>query len=1104
MLFGDFLQGRKIYQNGYEALQPKVSVVMPTYCRNAEGLLDRCIRSVLGQTFSDFEFIIVDDGSTDGSQQVIEGFASADPRIVYVRHDINSGLPAVRTNEGILLARAPYVAFVFDDNIWDEYCLEKLMASMEKIPADVHYAKTKTIINGEKQVLLGEIPLTREFLQHLNTIPNGSILCTRGFFEKYGLYDPHIVARRVCDWDLWLRSIGLGACFYQMEEVLSVELGPSSPVSIGRSVEWDYKIVLSYITDEKKVGQRIAALRPENIAEYDVFSPAVLLPYFRNYSEWTHLESVVYKPYFDMHSSFSYHPLVYHNRLTDPSFQQPVFATVPACSVWSSRKRILLVRNIFDGILSDWKAALEECDEYIVLTCSEWQLGQFKAWEVDAVILFDCVAPFIQPVVKELRAAQIPVGYVVYHGLSSAYSENENWYLDYSKLESVRDVLGEYMYFPGSFTEWSPKQAEQAKALMRLASAVLYYDDQLDSAINQHTLPKLKVEWLFEEGHYNDSSRQNSRIYIYCGDAPARSPEVLAQLEAVREAEWAEKLTVITYPGDSAKLVRSKLPAATIIETWESLFHIRNKIDKGLVLFPDELIKQLGAKDLSIIREYFSAKDLTMCTLGHCLEGTGPDSKVYFHHPSSDLCNIPSERPIASRRSLYLNTVCQALFLHARLIDIAQSPRCLVFINSTLLAGSEAYGLMVAKLLKRLGFEVEVCIPSENYLGKDGDPADVNDWLKVRGLSEARVMPYDTHYFGPRLFAIESKIRMAKLCKKLKDCNTALVVCSGLMPEVAVSAHIRNIPLVHALFQPTGCEIDILTQFRDTTDGTISDSKWSADWWQKWLAPSVTAVPSHVERLDFKMRNHSLPVRPVQIAIGGTVQPRKRQLEALKAIESLVAAGHDLQINIYGYRLEIFSEYISGMEQLVADSALSGRVIFHGLVDMNTIVRNNHIILSSSVDESLPQTFLYAMAAGLVAVACPAGGISELVQDGRTGFLAKGFEVEDIKTALERALNCRDEWPRIITETRTFIAENYSELIAMNKLVTALYSGVTMARSKGRDIARDLALAMQAKQSYYSLLEPILYPLHRPIGRARAFLGKLRRFIRSRCNMSVF
>jgi len=79
---------------------PKVSVVIPTY--NRAHLVGRAIRSVLNQTYQDFEIIVVDDGSTDNTKEVVKSFN--DPRIRYIRHEKNRGGSAAR-NTGIRAAR---------------------------------------------------------------------------------------------------------------------------------------------------------------------------------------------------------------------------------------------------------------------------------------------------------------------------------------------------------------------------------------------------------------------------------------------------------------------------------------------------------------------------------------------------------------------------------------------------------------------------------------------------------------------------------------------------------------------------------------------------------------------------------------------------------------------------------------------------------------------------------------------------------------------------------------------------------------------------------------------------------------------------------------
>jgi len=95
------------------AKNPTVSVIIPTY--NRAHLLDRAIRSVLDQTYQDFELIVVDDGSSDPTAEVIATFA--DPRIYYLRHEKNRGAAAAR-NTGIEASQGDYVAFLDSDCEW--------------------------------------------------------------------------------------------------------------------------------------------------------------------------------------------------------------------------------------------------------------------------------------------------------------------------------------------------------------------------------------------------------------------------------------------------------------------------------------------------------------------------------------------------------------------------------------------------------------------------------------------------------------------------------------------------------------------------------------------------------------------------------------------------------------------------------------------------------------------------------------------------------------------------------------------------------------------------------------------------------------------------
>lgn len=104
--------------------RPAISVVIPFY--NCEGTVEACLDSVLAQTLTDFEVVCVDDGSTDGTGEKLDGYAKLDPRVKVFRQG-NGGQASAR-NLGVRRAEADYVAFVDGDDVCSPYYLEAMAA----------------------------------------------------------------------------------------------------------------------------------------------------------------------------------------------------------------------------------------------------------------------------------------------------------------------------------------------------------------------------------------------------------------------------------------------------------------------------------------------------------------------------------------------------------------------------------------------------------------------------------------------------------------------------------------------------------------------------------------------------------------------------------------------------------------------------------------------------------------------------------------------------------------------------------------------------------------------------------------------------------------
>ena len=118
----------------------KVSIIMPVY--NVKDYVDESIQSVLNQTFTDFELLIIDDGSTDGSSTIVDNWASKDSRIKVI-HQKNQGQSAAR-NTALKVFKGDYLTFLDSDDAISQNYLERLVNAKESSNADAVVTSYKT------------------------------------------------------------------------------------------------------------------------------------------------------------------------------------------------------------------------------------------------------------------------------------------------------------------------------------------------------------------------------------------------------------------------------------------------------------------------------------------------------------------------------------------------------------------------------------------------------------------------------------------------------------------------------------------------------------------------------------------------------------------------------------------------------------------------------------------------------------------------------------------------------------------------------------------------------------------------------------------------
>lgn len=115
-------------------MSPQVTLVIPVY--NGKSYLPACIDSVLSQTYENLVCLLIDDGSTDGSAELLDGLAAAHPKRLKVVHQENQGVAAAR-NRGISLTEGTYLMFADNDDIMDADYVERMVKELEKAEADM-------------------------------------------------------------------------------------------------------------------------------------------------------------------------------------------------------------------------------------------------------------------------------------------------------------------------------------------------------------------------------------------------------------------------------------------------------------------------------------------------------------------------------------------------------------------------------------------------------------------------------------------------------------------------------------------------------------------------------------------------------------------------------------------------------------------------------------------------------------------------------------------------------------------------------------------------------------------------------------------------------
>lgn len=177
---------------------PKISIIIP--CYNQAKYIAEAIESVYSQTLKDFELIVVNDGSTDNLDEVMEQFINLDPPILYIKQE-NKGLPTARNN-GIRASKGQYILCLDADDKLDPLFLE-----LTEDEADIVGTAQKEFGERDNIHYFKPEPTYYDFLT-ANQI-NCCSLFKREVWDKTGGYD-ETMRQGYEDWDFWIRATKLG------------------------------------------------------------------------------------------------------------------------------------------------------------------------------------------------------------------------------------------------------------------------------------------------------------------------------------------------------------------------------------------------------------------------------------------------------------------------------------------------------------------------------------------------------------------------------------------------------------------------------------------------------------------------------------------------------------------------------------------------------------------------------------------------------------------------------------------------------------------------------------------------------------------------------
>lgn len=1006
----DFLKDTTIHQSEDRPKDPQISVIMPIYCHNGE-LLERAIKSVLDQTFIDFEFIIVDDGSRDGSLETALNYMKNDKRIVVIEHKYNSGLPAIRVNEGIMESRGKYIAYQFDDDEYLPHCLQTLYDEMKKhnMPCAVYGDCLLNIYDDEKsneRVIGGNF--NYGLLTGQNQIANNTVLHDKCIFDVIGLYDPNVILRRYCDYDLWLR-MGKKFGFYNIGKVIT-KVYALQKGSLGKNIKiFNFGMIRRFIEID-----RTNMLLPNKILDLEVDNLRI---YGNNFSQ-SEIDFIYRREILPFINKNTY----YLNE------EQKYVYTISR----SRQKNMLVTKGDYstsvDVTIKNFLVRMRNMP-YTYTFIPERELSLIEKENIDIISFYRSISDFSCKYMDMCKKNNIPSVYFMDDNMFKFYETGTAEYLAPGTRQSknLEKMVGNsdcVISYNSIITDDCKKYNENVFELrtnisskyLRKYDKKSFISDKIKFAVFSGEVRKNVFAKLWKAMKKIGEEYKNEISISFFGINPKEFGELSCEtnykefthsydkyIEELRGNVFHYQICPLEGIIDAEK---SKSPIKYLEGTLSGAVGIFSKCIPYKLLRDDCCFKV----ENNTVEEWYNV-------LKYAITLSQEERYKIYENAFND---IQTSWTSESQAIEFLTALESAT-----LINNLKGRNIAYFMHESFLGGATLHLLRHALLMKSLGIGVVLCLP-ENQKGIDEFP----NYIKKYGM-EVNYLPC-RRSVSP-INRVDKDFLDAKVIKKWAlENNIGMFHATLIFPALGIVAENLAIPNVATLHQyyenknqpirSEDCNIQIIH----------SSSNRYANEWQRVLKVPAYRIVCPVDQLFFDMyaenfkfnTNSIIDRKHINIIVSGTVQERKNQLGAINAIKILRDKGFPANLYIVGYD-NLLPDYVQICKDRIDELNISEYIFFKGFINNPETYydKNCSILLCSASNESMPQTILQAMAAGLFVVSTDCGGVTEIIKNNYNGIIIDGIEDEKIADGIERLLLLNeDELQFILSNARDTIS----------------------------------------------------------------------------------